>query len=147
MTTLTLNSSHSHTTIFILINLYIKIYLLFTQLYMACSNCKAPTEPRNLTVSDRKCNQLKLTWDKPKKTGGLPIINYQITFRKDPGGEIIDNRIVSGRKRTSFELTNLLPGTTYSIEIRANNSIISNTKIIKITTTSRGKSEQYLYGG
>ena len=107
-------------------------------------NSTAPTRPMNLTVSSRECNQLNLTWEEPIDTGGLPIINYQITYTLDPKGEIITDIIVS--EITLTTLTNLLPRTTYSIDVRANNSIISNASaVVNKTTSPRGKSENSLY--
>ena len=92
----------------------------------------APMRPMNLTVSSITCNQLSLAWKAPGNTGGLPIINYEIKYREYPGGEF--TTVTS--TEAMVMLDTLLPETTYEIELRANNSIIShaNTRIMNKTT-------------
>ena len=92
----------------------------------------------NLNVFSITCNQLNLTWKAPGNTGGLPIINYEIKYRKDQGEEITTVTTTEAM----ITLDNLLPETTYEIEVEANNSIVSdtNTKIMK-TTLKRTQSE------
>ena len=84
----------------------------------------------SLTVSRILCNKLKLTWQAPGNTGGLPIINYEIKYRRTPGGKF--TKVTS--TKAMITLYNLLPETTYEIEVRANNySIISGAEIDTIT--------------
>ena len=95
-------------------------------------------------MSAIKCNKLKLTWDKPENTGGLPIINYLITYRKDPNSEEIIKVNNSPNRMTTKLLKNLLPNTSYMITVRANNSIMSDNNAVKNgTTKARSESEYY----
>ena len=101
----------------------------------------ATTRPRKLTVKGRRCNQLKLTWDEPEKTGGLPIINYKIKYGIDQG-EITPVKDSPNRMTI---LQNLLPNTRYIITVRANNSIRSNANaVVNVTTEARSESEYYI---
>ena len=95
-------------------------------------NYAAPRRPMNLTVLSKTCNQLILTWRAPRNTGGLPIINYKIRYRKLPGR--VFPPVTSTKAMVTLD--NLLPETKYEIRVRANNSIISdtNTKIMNKTT-------------
>ena len=87
-----------------------------------------------LTVFSITCNQLNLTWAAPENTGGLPIINYEIKYRENPGREF--TTVTSTEAMVTLD--NLLPETIYEIEVRANNSIISETNTeIKKTTPER----------
>ena len=72
-------------------------------------------------------------------TGGLPIINYQITYQKYPEGAITILKEFPNRMTT---LQKLLPNTSYMITVRANNSILSDTDaVVNRTTKARSESE------
>ena len=91
----------------------------------------------NLIAFSKSCNQLNLTWTAPGNTGGLPIINYRIKYRENPGREFPP---VTSTK-AMVTLDNLLPETTYEIEVGANNSIISDTN-----TTIMNKTTERMFG-
>ena len=63
-------------------------------------------------------------------------MSYQLRYREDPRGEFTNVTVNS----TMTTLINLLPKTTYKVQIRANNSIISsNNATINNNTETRSE--------
>ena len=95
----------------------------------------APQSPQNLRISE-KCNELAMAWIAPEDTGGLQIVNYKIQYKTDRGNL---TSLTTNSTTTNITLRNLLPGTSYNIEVRVNNSIEGTAAASRVTTHKRSK--------
>jgi hypothetical protein len=64
--------------------------------------------------------QAGLTWTAPASNGGSPITNYQVTPFI---GATAQTPVLTGSTSTSFSVTGLTPGTTYTFTVAAINSV------------------------
>ncbi|MEA3558272.1 MAG: fibronectin type III domain-containing protein, partial [Candidatus Thermoplasmatota archaeon] len=79
-----------------------------------------PSAPSFTDTYVRK-NEVRLNWSEPEWDGGSEIIGYLLQYRRE--GEIGWEEIeVSGR---SYTFTNLIPGKSYSLMVKAENLITS----------------------
>ena len=60
-----------------------------------------------------------ITWDAPASDGGASITDYEVSYTPDGGTETVAQ---TGSTGTSYTLTGLTTGTTYSVKVRAVNS-------------------------
>ena len=98
----------------------------------------APQQPQLLDIS-KMCNRIEVTWAAPNNTGGLPIVNYELFYRRDLVSEP-PIPLSTNFTTTLITLDHLLPATNYTIQIRANNSINSTDYTI-ISATTQMRSE------
>ena len=98
----------------------------------------APQQPQLLNIS-KMCNKIEVTWAASSNTGGLPIVNYEVLYRRDLVSEA-PIPLSTNSTSTLITLDHLLPATNYTIQIRANNSINSTDyTIISATTLMRSE--------
>ena len=95
-----------------------------------------PDTPKNLTAVARACNKLELMWSKPDNIGGLPIVNYEVKYGIKSGKGMSMTKNTSD---TSIYLTDLIPKTMYTVQVRATTPLASNFFTTNTTTLHRSK--------
>ena len=81
-----------------------------------------PSAPRGLTVTggDRR---VTLGWGAPSSDGGSPIVRYEYRVQQSGRGFTSWATIPGGASATSYTVTGLENGTSYSFEVRAVNGV------------------------
>ena len=72
-----------------------------------------PGKPTNVSVQAVSCDKLMVTWGTPDKTGGLPIVGYNVTT-----GSTVKGLITSHKALIDHQ-----PQTAYRIAVMATNAI------------------------
>jgi hypothetical protein len=72
-----------------------------------------PSAPTALVVTNVTANSLTWSWTAP--TSGGPVITYAVQYRTS--GQTKWNSATSNLSTTTFEMTGLLPGTAYDVQI------------------------------
>jgi len=82
-----------------------------------------PDAPINIVnvVSVTNASQIGLSWSAGVSTGGSRIIDYEISYHSQAAGGGFYMPLVSKLTETSYTVTGLNVGTTYSFRIRARN--------------------------
>jgi hypothetical protein len=93
-----------------------------------------PLNPALQAITDRV---IRVSWDVPAYTGGLPILNYTISYGTAESPP--SYRLVFSPSLTQ-DLANLTPSTEYTVKIRASNAAFSSewTEAISIYTLDSG---------
>lgn len=78
-----------------------------------------PSPPETLTVSSITASTLDLTWNPPSHTGGAAVTNYRISYAALNGAQLTT---VVSHQVTGTSLSNLQPGTQYTITVVAKNA-------------------------
>jgi len=81
--------------------------------------CTVPSEPQNLTATG-DYHMVCLEWDQPADSGGLPITNYTIYFRRDPRN--YTTKLIIGNS-TNYTIGGLTSGKQYYFAVSATNAI------------------------
>jgi len=81
-----------------------------------------PDAPRNLHTVGQSKDYVKLSWEEPENSGGMPITSYIIERREASRSTWTSCGSVSGDK-TKFKVTKLYEGTEYVFRVAAENKI------------------------
>ena len=103
----------------------------------------APGQPENLSISRVSCNQMNVSWKKPESSGGLPIERYELHYSTKSGTPVVLN---VSHNTTFTVLSQLLPGTMYTIKVKAVHSISGSNYTEKSKATdnrSKCKNKKY----
>lgn len=97
-----------------------------------------PGAPTGLVVSPASSTQLNVSWTAPANNGGSAITDYVIDYSSDAG--VTYNTSNDGvSTSTSAVVSSLNPGTTYTIRVRAKNSVgEGNNSATQTGTTNNG---------
>ena len=80
---------------------------------------RAPAKPAVVAASSNGHNTLSVNWEAPDDTGRPETQDYEVQYRvKDTGSWGTQNVLVAD---TSATITGLTPGTTYEVQVRAEN--------------------------
>ena len=82
----------------------------------------APGAPRNLTATGGD-QQVRLSWTAPASDGGLAIVRYQHRYQQSGSGFTEWANVPGGASATSYTVTGLESGASYTFEVRAVNSV------------------------
>jgi len=87
-----------------------------------------PGIPQNLRIISRSSSQIKISWDAPATTGGLPLTGY-LVYTAEGSAEYAEDASApskSNAKIRTYEITSATAGTLYSFKIAAKNSIYTS---------------------
>lgn len=86
---------------------------------------QAPDTPRNLRLVTRSNSIIKIRWDAPQSTGGLPITSYNVYKAVGSGSFELDDGTSSTLdfSEKTFILNSVTPLSWYSFKISARNAI------------------------
>ena len=91
-----------------------------------------PAAPVEISDAMITCQSIEVQWNQSKSSGDLPILMYNIAVRNQ-------STFVTEENTTSTVIGNLLPLTSYTIQVRSINAATSSEATeINITTTERG---------
>lgn len=95
-----------------------RVYLGAELLWQGVPPATAPSRPEAPTVVANGQGMLLVSWD-PPADGGSPITNYSVRWRPVDGSTSVFDPVVG----TTHQLTGLLQGVAYEVEVRASNEI------------------------
>jgi len=79
----------------------------------------SPTAPTGLSATAGN-GQINLSWSAPSDNGGAAIVSYSVEYTPSGGSATVIN---TGFVNTSYTLTGLSVGTTYSVRVAASNGV------------------------
>ncbi len=82
----------------------------------------APGAPRNLRATGGD-QQVRLSWTAPASDGGLAIVRYQHRYQQSGSSFTEWANVPGGASATSYTVTGLESGASYTFEVRAVNSV------------------------
>jgi len=87
-----------------------------------------PPEPLNVTVSDKKSNQLSVQWLPPEETIAFGIYGYVVQHRRFATKDVFSKHVKApeGKSEFSYQIQNLEPDTSYVIRVAAKNNYGKN---------------------
>ena len=77
----------------------------------------APKRVEKVTATSETCASVVLQWQAPHTANGHPLLDYEVSVQRADLGEHEHNS--EGVKSTSYEVTGLLPATSYTLKVRA----------------------------
>lgn len=88
----------------------------------------APPEPLNVTVSDKKSNQLSVQWLPPEETIAFGIYGYIVQHWRFATKDVFAKHVKApeGKSEFSYQIENLEPDTSYVIRVAAKNNYGKN---------------------
>ncbi|XP_067025148.1 angiopoietin-1 receptor-like isoform X4 [Acropora muricata] len=88
----------------------------------------APPEPLNVTVSDKKSNQLSVQWLPPEETIAFGIHGYIVQHWRFATKDVFAKHVKApeGKSEFSYQIQNLEPDTSYVIRVAAKNNYGKN---------------------
>ena len=105
---------------------------------IACTLTTAiPSAPTNLTSTIITYQSVSLTWSAPSHNGGYNIMNYIITVMPLDGSGALN--ITTTDNSTSYTVTGLMSGYSYSFTVRTNRNIGLGEKSNTIVITLPGE--------
>ncbi|XP_044182323.1 angiopoietin-1 receptor-like [Acropora millepora] len=87
-----------------------------------------PPEPLNVTVSDKKSNQLSVQWLPPEETIAFGIYGYIVQHWRFATKDVFAKHVKApeGKSEFSYQIQNLEPDTSYVIRVAAKNNYGKN---------------------
>ena len=115
---------------------------------MLCANsvfnfhlCSAvPGKPQTVSVEAVSATELDVSWTAPTTPpNSAPVTGYTVYWRAAEGG-MESSSANTGPATTAYQITGLTPGTEYTVNVTAHNSVgESDVGTGSTTTTSSGK--------
>ena len=104
--------------------------------HISCA-CTEPGKPTRVIAQPQFCHTLKVMWQPPTDTGGLPITGYNIIYN-----DTITTTVKGSGTEQMTLIQHLSPGTAYKVAVHAVNAIGQSGKTMtRISTGPRGTAQ------